>query len=106
MRMQHSRIRVAVVAPSLRYVGGQSVQADLLLRNWKDDPDVDARFVPVDPRLPFGLRWVERVPFLRTVIREPFYALIALESFEGSRRRSYIFCFLLIVFVGARFRRG
>jgi glycosyltransferase involved in cell wall biosynthesis len=70
-----SRVRVAFVGPSLRYVGGQSVQADLLMRNWKDDPDVDARFIPVDPRLPSGLGWVERVPLVRTVIREPLYAL-------------------------------
>ena len=69
------RIRVAFVAPSLRYVGGQAVQADLLLRNWKEDPDIEARFVPVDPRLPYGLRWVERVPFLRTMVREPLYLL-------------------------------
>jgi L-malate glycosyltransferase len=68
------RIRVAVVGPSLRYVGGQAVQADLLLRNWKDDPEIEAHFVPVDPRFPFGLRWAERVPGLRTIIREPLYA--------------------------------
>lgn len=68
-----SRIRVAVVAPSLSYVGGQSVQADLLMRNWKDDPEVEATFVPVDPRPPYGLGWVERVPGLRTVLREPRY---------------------------------
>jgi L-malate glycosyltransferase len=71
--ISESRVRVAFVAPSLRYVGGQSVQADLLLRNWKDDPDVDPHFVPADPRFPFGLGWAERVPFLRTVIREPLY---------------------------------
>ncbi len=70
-----SRIRVALVAPTLRYVGGQSVQADLLLRNWKDDPDVEARFVPVDPSPPYGLGWVERVPGLRTLLREPRYIL-------------------------------
>jgi glycosyltransferase involved in cell wall biosynthesis len=70
-----SRIRVALVAPSLRYVGGQAVQADLLIRNWKGDPDVDARFVPVDPSPPRGLGWVERVPLLRTVVREPRYIL-------------------------------
>jgi glycosyltransferase involved in cell wall biosynthesis len=70
-----SRIRVAFVAPSLRYVGGQAVQADLLMRNWRDDPEVAARFIPVDPRLPYGLGWVERVPFLRTLIREPLYFL-------------------------------
>jgi glycosyltransferase involved in cell wall biosynthesis len=70
-----SRIRVAIVAPSLRYVGGQAVQADLLMRNWKEDPEVAARFVAVDPRFPFGLGWVERIPFLRTIIREPLYLL-------------------------------
>ncbi|MFZ1159717.1 MAG: glycosyltransferase, partial [Candidatus Sulfotelmatobacter sp.] len=68
-----SRIRVALVAPSLRYVGGQSVQADLLMRNWKDDPEVEARFVAVDPNPPYGLGWVERVPGLRTLLREPRY---------------------------------
>jgi glycosyltransferase involved in cell wall biosynthesis len=74
-RPVQSRVRVALVAPSLRYVGGQSVQADLLLRNWKDDPDVDARLIAVDPRFPYGLGWAERVPLLRTVIREPIYLL-------------------------------
>lgn len=68
------RTRVALVAPSLRYVGGQAVQADLLLRHWREDSEVDTRFVAVDPRFPFGLRWAERVPLLRTVVRAPLYA--------------------------------
>ncbi|MCU1304262.1 MAG: hypothetical protein JWQ87_4546 [Candidatus Sulfotelmatobacter sp.] len=68
-----SRIRVAFVAPSLRYVGGQAVQADLLMRNWKWDKSVLASFIPVDPRLPYGLRWIEWIPFLRTSVREPLY---------------------------------
>jgi len=66
-------LRVAIVAASLRYVGGQSAQADLLIRNWRNDPAVDARLIPIDPRLPSGLGWVERVPGLRTAIRQPFY---------------------------------
>jgi glycosyltransferase involved in cell wall biosynthesis len=68
-----ARFRVAVVAPSLRWVGGQAVQADLLLRNWKDDADVEASFIPADPRFPLGMRWIERIPFLRTVVRQPLY---------------------------------
>jgi len=68
-----ARLRVAVVAPSLRWVGGQAVQADLLLRNWKDDAEVEARFIACDPRLPLGMRWIERIPFLRTVVRQPLY---------------------------------
>jgi glycosyltransferase involved in cell wall biosynthesis len=67
------RTRVAIVAPSRRYVGGQSVQAELLLRSWQGADDVDVDFIPVDPTFPFLLRWVDRVPFLRTLVRQPIY---------------------------------
>ena len=70
---RNDRLRVAIVAPSLRYVGGQSVQADWLLSNWRDDPTVEANLIPIDPSFPHGLRWAESIPFLRTVLREPFY---------------------------------
>jgi glycosyltransferase involved in cell wall biosynthesis len=66
-------LRVAIVAPSLAYVGGQSVQADLLLRHWRGDSEIQASFIPVDPSFPAGLRWVARVPGLRTMVRTPFY---------------------------------
>lgn len=67
------RIKVAIIAPSLRYVGGQAVQADLLLRLWQNDPDVELTFIAVDPPLPRPLAWAERIPGLRTLIREPIY---------------------------------
>jgi len=67
------RIRVAIVAPSLRYVGGQAVQADLLMRLWKDDPEVEVTFIAVDPPLPRALTWAEHIPGLRTILREPMY---------------------------------
>lgn len=70
---QQERLRVAIVAPSLRKVGGQAVQASLLLRNWKNDPCVDVKLVPIDPEFPAWIRWMERIPFLRTVVRAPFY---------------------------------
>jgi len=68
-----AKTRVAMVGPSLKYVGGQSVQLDLLLRHWAGHPDIEATFVPVDPELPSGLRWVKPVPGLRTMVRTPFY---------------------------------
>jgi L-malate glycosyltransferase len=74
-RAKDGRLRVAVVAPTLRWVGGQAVQADLLLRHWKDDAEVEARFIPVDPLFPRGLSWIESIPFLRTIVREPLYFL-------------------------------
>jgi glycosyltransferase involved in cell wall biosynthesis len=68
-----SRLRVCIVAPSLGYVGGQSVQADLLLRHWRHDPDIDISFLAVDPPLPRVLAWAETIPGLRTILREPIY---------------------------------
>jgi glycosyltransferase involved in cell wall biosynthesis len=68
-----ARLRVCIVAPSLRYVGGQSVQADLLLGLWQNDPDIDISFLAVDPPLPRVLAWAERIPGLRTILREPIY---------------------------------
>ncbi len=67
------RLRVCIVAPSLRYVGGQSAQADLLFRHWQNDPDIDISFLAVDPPLPRALAWAEGVPGLRTILREPIY---------------------------------
>jgi len=69
-----SPARVTIVAPSLRYVGGQSVQADLLLRHWQNDPEVQAQLVVIDPPFPRGLKWIEKIPGLRTLVREPLYA--------------------------------
>jgi glycosyltransferase involved in cell wall biosynthesis len=69
------RIRVAIVAPSLRYVGGQAVQADLLMRLWQDDPEIEVRFIAVDPPFPRMLAWAEGIPGVRTILREPIYLL-------------------------------
>jgi glycosyltransferase involved in cell wall biosynthesis len=66
-------LRLAVVAPTLDILGGQAVQADRLLRQWRNDPDVHAWLVPVNPRPPRGLRWMTRVKYLRTIVTELTY---------------------------------
>ena len=65
-------VRVALVAPS-RSIGGQTVQADLLLKHWRREPSVEVRLVPVDPPLPRWLAFLERVRFVRTLVRTPIY---------------------------------
>ncbi len=75
-------LRVAIVAASMRYVGGHSVQADLLVRSWHQDRAVEARFIPVDPAFPRMLAWLERIPFLRTVIRQPIYMASLWRAFK------------------------
>ena len=84
------RLKVSIVAASLRYVGGQSVQADLLVRHWHNDPAADVEFIPIDPELPSFLHWVERVPFLRTLVRQPFY-LVSLWRAVGRTEIAHIF---------------
>ena len=68
-----SRLRVAFVAPTFRHVGGQAVQAGLLLSNWRNDPELDAQFIPVDPSFGRWFTWLEKLPLARTILREPFY---------------------------------
>ena len=48
-------IRVLLIAPSLKIIGGQSIQADRLLRCLASEPSVQVQFLPVNPRLPAAL---------------------------------------------------
>jgi glycosyltransferase involved in cell wall biosynthesis len=64
---------VAIVAPTLAILGGHSVQADILLRLWRDDPDVEAKLLPINPR---GRRLVaaaQRVKYVRTAVTQLLY---------------------------------
>jgi L-malate glycosyltransferase len=78
--MNGGRLKVAVVAPSLRILGGQAVQADRLLRAWRDDPDVDAWLVPVNPLPPQPLQFAVTIKYLRTVVNELTYLPLLLEG--------------------------
>jgi glycosyltransferase involved in cell wall biosynthesis len=66
-------LRVAIVAPSLRILGGQAVQAERLLRAWEGDRDVHAWLVPHNPVPPGPLAWLTRVKYVRTLVTELTY---------------------------------
>jgi glycosyltransferase involved in cell wall biosynthesis len=67
------RLSIAIVAPSLSILGGQAVQASRLIDAWRDDPDVGAWLVPVNPSPPAWLRPLARVKYLRTVLTQLMY---------------------------------
>src|SRR6476661_4619464 len=71
--MSNSRLKIAIVAPSMGILGGQAVQASRLIRSWRDDPDIKAWLVPINPRPPRGLRWMTKVKFLRTIVTQAVY---------------------------------
>lgn len=66
-------IRVLLVAPTSRYVGGQAVQAKTLYRCWEGDKDIAMKFLPVDPQVPRSMRWTLKVRYVRTLVRTLVY---------------------------------
>jgi glycosyltransferase involved in cell wall biosynthesis len=71
--MPNTRLNVAIVAPSMGILGGQAVQASRLLRSWRDDPDIHAWLVPINPQPPRLLRWTTRLKYARTLATQMFY---------------------------------
>jgi glycosyltransferase involved in cell wall biosynthesis len=67
------RLNIALVAPSIGILGGQAVQAARLLRSWRDDPDVHAWLVPINPTPPRGLAFTLKIKYLRTLVTQLLY---------------------------------
>jgi glycosyltransferase involved in cell wall biosynthesis len=72
-RIPPSPLRVAIVAASLRILGGQAVQAQRLLDGWAADPDVHAWLVPIDPVPPPPFDRLLRLRFVRTIVTQLCY---------------------------------
>ena len=62
----------------------------MLVRKWRNDPDVQVAFVPHNPAAPRGLQWTERIPIVRTMVRLPI-RLIALWRAAGRSQIVHIF---------------
>lgn len=71
-------VRVLLVAPSMDMVGGQSIQAQRLLKALHESSVVAAGFLPVNPRLPGALSLLQKVKYVRTVVTSLayFYTLL------------------------------
>jgi glycosyltransferase involved in cell wall biosynthesis len=66
-------LRVAIVAASLRILGGQAVQAQRLIDGWTLDPDVRAWLVPINPLPPAPFDRLLRFRIIRTLITQLCY---------------------------------
>jgi glycosyltransferase involved in cell wall biosynthesis len=83
-----ARTRIAIVAPSLDQLGGQSVQAAALVENLRRDGCAVA-FVATDPRFPAPLLWLRGVPVVRTLLNQCLY----LSSLVKLRRAGVVHAF-------------
>jgi L-malate glycosyltransferase len=66
-------LRVALVAASLRIVGGHSVQAQRLIDAWRRDGRIGAWLVPIDPLPPRWLAPFRRIKYVRTLVTQLSY---------------------------------
>lgn len=73
-----SRTRVLVIAPSLRILGGQSVQAVRLRESLRADASLEVGFLPINPRLPGVLGRLQDVKYVRTVLTTLAFILLLL----------------------------
>jgi len=63
---------IALVAPSLERVGGQSDQAHTLSGQLQKE-GYAVSFIPMEPRFPPRLQWVRRYPYVRTLLNQLLY---------------------------------
>jgi glycosyltransferase involved in cell wall biosynthesis len=70
---QHSRLRLLVIAPSFDILGGQAVQAARLMERLREVPELEVGFLPINPRLPGGLRFLQAIKYVRTLVTSVFY---------------------------------
>ena len=84
MAARNSSIKVAIVAASLRILGGQAVQAQRLLDKWRNDPDIEAWLVPINPLPPPPFQRLLAVKYLRTVITQLCYWPLLVRELRGA----------------------
>jgi hypothetical protein len=71
-------------------IGGQSIQADLILRGLRDEASLEMSFQPISPRLPPVLRPIQRVKYARTL---PTFSLYCAQLFNALRRCDIVHVF-------------
>lgn len=75
-RADGKALRVLLAAPSLDILGGQSRQAIFLMEGLGAEPALDISFLPHNPRLPRGFRWLQRIKYVRTLVTTLAYLFL------------------------------
>ena len=74
-RKPEQKLRVLIVAPSFDILGGQSVQAARLLDRLRQEPSLEVGLLPINPRLPGPLAYLQRIKYVRTIVTSIAYVL-------------------------------
>ncbi len=71
-------------------IGGQSIQADLILRRLRDEPSLEMSFQPINPRLPAALLPIRQIKYARTL---PTFSLYCVQLLKALRRCDVVHVF-------------
>src|SRR5579875_511604 len=72
------KVRVLLIAPSLRITGGQAVQARFLLDALGKEPSISMHFQAIDPRFRGPFAALKRIKYVRTALAWAVYNVILL----------------------------
>ena len=75
---ERRNVRVLLVAPSLRYLGGQAIQANRLQQKLSAEEWIDVGILAVDPQLPKPFGALQKIKYVRTVVTSTAYVLTLL----------------------------
>lgn len=78
-------IRIGIVVASIDILGGQAIQALRLMEGLSREEGVAAELLPINPRLPRPLRWLQRIKYVRTLVTSIAYVaslLVRLPRFD------------------------
>ncbi|HEX8736942.1 MAG TPA: glycosyltransferase family 4 protein [Pyrinomonadaceae bacterium] len=65
MNQSSEKTRILIIAPALPLVGGQAVQAQRLLENFRREPHLEVDLQPINPQVAPRL---QKIPYVRTVV--------------------------------------
>lgn len=60
------KLKIALTAPSLRELGGQSIQADRLIKAFENDENIELFLIPNNPKLE-NFSFLQNIPLVRTI---------------------------------------
>lgn len=66
-------LRILIIAPSHDILGGQSIHAAQLVKEFGKEPSLRVGFLPINPRAPGFLKHLQRIKYVRTIITSFIY---------------------------------
>lgn len=77
------KIKIVLVAPSMRVTGGQSIQAQRLINAFIEDEKIEIKFIPNNPKLKV-FAFLQKIPVVKTLVTSlKFWILLITEIPES-----------------------